>query len=39
MLFFESDIAIDMGTSTVLLYVHGKGVRLREPTGDRHERR
>ncbi len=32
MLFFERDIAIDMGTSSVLLYVRGKGVQLREPT-------
>jgi rod shape-determining protein MreB len=32
MVFFERDIAIDMGTSTVLLYVRGKGVQLREPT-------
>lgn len=32
MLFFERDIAIDMGTSAVLLYVRGKGVQLREPT-------
>lgn len=32
MLFFERDIAIDMGTSAVLVYVRGKGVLLREPT-------
>ncbi|MEG1790145.1 MAG: rod shape-determining protein [Oscillospiraceae bacterium] len=32
MLFFERDIAIDMGTDAVLLYVRGKGVQLREPT-------
>ena len=32
MLFFERDIAIDMGTNAVLLYVRGKGVLLREPT-------
>ena len=32
MLFFERDIAIDMGTDVVLLYVRGKGVQLREPT-------
>ncbi|HBR08279.1 MAG TPA: rod shape-determining protein [Clostridiales bacterium] len=32
MLFFERDIAIDMGTSGTLLYVSGKGVQLREPT-------
>ncbi len=31
MLFFERDIAIDMGTSEVLLYVQGKGVQIREP--------
>ncbi len=29
---FERDIAIDMGTSGVLVYVRGKGVQLREPT-------
>lgn len=28
---FERDIAIDMGTSGVLVYVRGKGVQLREP--------
>ena len=32
MLFFEKDIAIDMGTSTTQFYVRGKGVALREPT-------
>lgn len=31
MLFFESDIAIDLGTSNVLAYVRGKGITLREP--------
>lgn len=28
----ERDIAIDMGTDTILLYVRGRGVQLREPT-------
>lgn len=28
----ERDIAIDMGTDTTLLFVSGKGIRLREPT-------
>ena len=28
----ERDIAIDLGTSTTLLYVAGKGIQLREPT-------
>lgn len=32
MLFFERDIAIDIGTSTVQVYIHGKGIALREPT-------
>ena len=32
MLFFERDIAIDLGTSRTLVYVRGKGVALREPT-------
>ncbi|HHU23429.1 MAG TPA: rod shape-determining protein [Clostridiales bacterium] len=32
MLFFERDIAIDLGTSSVLMYVRGKGISLREPT-------
>ena len=32
MMFFEKDIAIDMGTSTTQLYVRGKGIALREPT-------
>lgn len=32
MLFFERDIAIDLGTSSTLLYVRGKGVAMREPT-------
>ena len=32
MLFFERDLAIDPGTSSVLVYVHGKGIALREPT-------
>lgn len=28
----ERDIAVDLGTDTTLLYVSGKGIRLREPT-------
>lgn len=32
MLFFERDIAIDLGTSRTLVYVRGKGVAVREPT-------
>lgn len=32
MIFFERDIAIDLGTSSVVAYVHGKGIALREPT-------
>lgn len=32
MLFFERDIAIDLGTMTTTLYVRGKGIRLREAT-------
>lgn len=32
MLFFERDIAIDLGTITTLAYVSGKGVALREAT-------
>ena len=32
MLIFERDIAIDMGTADVLLFVRGKGVQVREPT-------
>lgn len=32
MLIFERDIAIDMGTTDVLLFVRGKGVQVREPT-------
>ena len=32
MLFFERDIAIDLGTACTLVYVRGKGVALREPT-------
>ena len=31
-LFVERDIAVDMGTDTTLVYVAGKGIRLREPT-------
>ena len=30
MLFFERDIAIDLGTMTTLMYVRGRGIRLRE---------
>lgn len=30
MLFFERDIAIDLGTMTTLIYVQGRGIRLRE---------
>ena len=30
MLFFERDIAIDLGTMTTLMYVRGRGVQLRE---------
>lgn len=30
MMFFEKDIAIDMGTSTTQFYVRGKGISLRE---------
>ena len=29
---FEKDIAIDMGTSTTLLFEQGKGIVAREPT-------
>ena len=32
MLFFERDIAIDLGTARTLVYVRGKGVAVREPT-------
>ena len=32
MLFFERDIAIDLGTTSTLVYVRGKGVAMREPT-------
>lgn len=32
MVIYERDIAVDMGTSTTLVYVHGKGLTLREPT-------
>lgn len=32
MLFFERDIAIDLGTMTTRIYVHGRGIRLREAT-------
>ena len=32
MLFFERDIAIDLGTMTTIMYVRGRGIRLREAT-------
>ncbi len=32
MFFVERDIAVDLGTDTTLLYVSGRGIRLREPT-------
>ena len=32
MLFFERDIAIDLGTTSTLVYLRGKGISLREPT-------
>ena len=32
MMIFERDIAIDMGTSNILVYVRGKGIMLREPS-------
>ena len=32
MLLAERDIAIDMGTSTTLVFEQGKGIVLREPT-------
>jgi rod shape-determining protein MreB len=32
MLFFERDIAIDIGTSATLVYIRGKGISRREPT-------
>lgn len=32
MLLFERDIAIDLGTMTTLIYVRGRGIRLREAT-------
>ncbi len=31
-MFFERDIAIDLGTAMTLFYVRGKGIALREPT-------
>ncbi len=31
MLFFENDIALDLGTSNILAYIRGKGIGLREP--------
>ena len=32
MLFFERDIAIDLGTASTRVYVRGRGIALREPT-------
>ena len=32
MVIFERDIAVDMGTSTTLLFEQGKGIAVREPT-------
>ncbi len=32
MVFFERDIAVDLGTSSIIVYVSGKGITLREPT-------
>ena len=32
MVFFERDIAIDLGTSSIIVFVSGKGITLREPT-------
>ena len=32
MLFFERDIAIDLGSMTTIMYVRGSGIRLREET-------
>ncbi len=32
MMIFERDIAIDLGTSNILVYVRGKGIMLREPS-------
>ena len=29
---FNNDIAIDLGTSSTLIYVKGKGIELREPS-------
>ena len=29
---FTNDIAIDLGTSSTLIYVKGKGIELREPS-------
>ena len=29
---FSSDIGIDLGTATVLVYVKGKGIVLKEPS-------
>lgn len=32
MLFFERDLAVDLGTTTTLIYVRGRGIALREAT-------
>jgi rod shape-determining protein MreB len=32
MIFFERDIAVDLGTSSTLVYIRGKGISRREPT-------
>ena len=32
MVIFERDIAVDMGTSSTLLFEQGKGIAAREPT-------
>ena len=32
MMIFERDIAIDLGTSNLLIYVRGKGIAPREPS-------
>jgi len=29
---FSNDLAIDLGTATTLVYVHGKGIVLNEPS-------
>lgn len=32
MLFFSNDLAIDLGTSNVLIYVEGEGIKVKEPS-------